>query len=154
MAHDEELLVRELAKTGNLVGKFSSVLGDAPEQATGLAASMGARVAATFMPTERVELTIVIPVNAGQLMSEIRAYLLNHGRIEAQHDAQICGVVKSGFLKMNPALLYAKIVELTESQSQLQLVTAAKEGLVKQQTAQKAADDLLQTIRVDGRAAA
>ena len=75
---------------------------------------------------------------------EVRDVLIEIADIlEEDYQQQIfIAIVKAGFANMNPAILGISVEE-----SNLHIVSYAKEGLIKQNTAEKAVERVLQYLR-------
>lgn len=79
-------------------------------------------------------------ISAGTAQYEdIKKFLGQRGEILAQYDSSfmVAARIKGGFLSMNPALVLCSLCD-----DQLWISTYAKEGLIKQRTAEKLLDRL------------
>jgi hypothetical protein len=74
------------------------------------------------------------------------------GKLETEEDIKppypmLKAVVGSGFLNMNPAIVYLEIREGDSTGCELMITAAAKEGLIKQHTASKAVQRVVSGLR-------
>lgn len=148
MDTEDELLGRELSK----VGAFTDKLGGSSIYGAG--GSLGANLAARFLPTERFQTELKLNADPRMVLEKVYAFIISNGHIEdsaALRDAPfptISGVVGSGFLNMNPAIVQAEIVAVEGESCTIVLTGAGKEGLIKQRTAEKAVTRLAETLQV------
>lgn len=133
MLSDEEILARELAKLGSFGGGSLA----------GLGGSFGAKFAAKFLPTETKSEKLAIkatPERAIQLgfSALTRLGRLQGGESDGSPYPLLKAVMGSGFLNMNPAVVFLEILEGSSDTCEVTITSAAKEGLIKQHTAEKA----------------
>lgn len=94
--------------------------------------------------SESRNIEVSVSPDAATVLSEVASLFENEGRIVRDSEAgtspypRISGVLGSGFLKMNPTLVHVEVVGVTEDACTLLVSGAAKEGLIKQRSAQKA----------------
>ena len=125
---EDQILACELEKVGGIVGSSGGV---------------GARFAARFLPTEIFTSTLRIEADAGHVLQTVFRILSGMGQITDEF-ADLSGpprksaVVGSGFFKMNPAVVHVQVATIGERASDVSITAAAKEGLIKQRTAEKA----------------
>lgn len=148
-SQQDDILIRELGKVGSLGGKIvGGVTG-------GIGGSLGASFTARFLPTEQYQQQLRISKDVTTVLTKLASFLEIEGRIANDSEAgtsqypKISGILGSGFLKMNPTMIHVEVI-VAEKDSCLLLVSgAAKEGLIKQRSAQKAVNrivDFLETI--------
>jgi hypothetical protein len=110
-------------------------------------------LAARFLPTERAQVTLTLRVDPERLLTEARDFLRHHGRLSDDEQSahsphpSLTGVIGSGLLNLNPAIVCAEIVAADETGCTVVLTAAAKEGLIKQRTAKKALARLTAALR-------
>jgi hypothetical protein len=149
-SEQDEILARELGKVGALGG----LLGGGVAGAAG--GAVGASFAARFLPTERYQHQVTISQDAPTVLGKVAAFFASEGRIADEIEAgsspypKISGVLGSGFLKMNPALVHVEVVSVDDDSCTLFVSGAAKEGLIKQQSAQKAVHRVIEAIATKG----
>jgi hypothetical protein len=144
--NEDDLLSRELGKVGASGGKFGGKLSG--ETLAGLAGgvggSLGARFSASFLPTERHQIQINLRSDARVLLAKAYSFFCSNGRVLSDAEGgsspypKVSGVVGSGFLNMNPAVVHMEIISISSITCTVSLTGAAKEGLIKQKTAEKA----------------
>ena len=132
---EEKVLVREIGKLGSFFGGF------------------GARRAARMLPTQIYESTVEVNAPAGTVMGVILEILENMGRVtyEFRNEStvnRISAIVGSGHMNLNPTIIHASIISSSKTLTKILIKGIAKEGIVKQQSAEKAvkrmADQLTQ----------
>lgn len=146
MGRTDDLLARELAKIAKLSEKYvAKWSGDSDlAKVSTFGSQWGAALAAKYLPTETHSVELEIQSEPQMLLTKIHAYLLSNGRVTESEELaasplpSIAGVVGSGFMNKNPAIVQAEITEISDSGCKLLLSAAAKEGLIKQHTAEKA----------------
>ncbi len=151
--HDE-LLADELGKLGQLGAAIGNRLSghSSQDKAAASGGSLGARLTAQFLPTEtRIE-RIGLPMPPERALRLGHAVLSKLGSLqpeaaEAAPYPMLKAVVKSGFLNMNPAIVYFEILDGDDQRCEVTLTAAAKEGLIKQQSAAKAIARVLDGLR-------
>jgi len=125
---EDEILARELGKVGGIAGSSGKA---------------GASFAARFLPTEIFTSSLRIEADAGHVLQTAFRILSDMGRItdelaDLSGPPSISAVVGSGFLKMNPAVVRVQVATISQKVSDVSITAAAKEGLIKQHTAEKA----------------
>lgn len=154
MSNDpNDLLAKELAKLaalGSSVGQFLSGADDAGHLAEN-ATSMGVRFAMKFMPTERYTEKLLLTMPPDKALKIGYSVLSKMGALQKQDEQSsypfLTAVIGSGMMNLNPAVVYFEILEATDSQCEITLTGAAKEGLIKQHTAEKAVKRIAGEIR-------
>jgi len=129
MLNDNDILARELAKLGGLGG--------------GLGGSMGAKLAAGFLPTETKSRKITVKATPERAVQLGFSALTKFGQLQAENSDEssyplLKAVVGAGFLNMNPAVVVFEILGASVDGCEITITAAAKEGLIKQHTAEKA----------------
>jgi hypothetical protein len=110
MLSDNEILARELAKLGSLGGRFGA------GSLAGLGGSFGAKFAAKFLPTETKSERLAIKATPERAIQLGFSALTRFGRLEGEESdgsayPLLKAVVGSGFLNMNPAVVFLEILE-------------------------------------------
>jgi len=141
---DDDILTNELGKVGELGG----VMG----KAAGLGGSLGARFAAKFLPTETYSEKVSLKLAPEKALKLGYSVLAKLGKLQAEDSIKppypfLKAVVGSGFLNMNPAVVYLEILEGDSAGCEVTITAAAKEGLIKQRTAAKAVQRVLSKLR-------
>ncbi|WP_172170886.1 hypothetical protein [Brevibacterium sp. CT2-23B] len=132
--HDPEVDAVLTSLLGSL-GESSSVFG---------AGRLGAEWSAKRLKTETHHAVIEVPPDETErVLNQVTQLVSAH--IPATDDpvVTIRGVIGSGFASMNPAYV---IVVLDRRESTLGIAAHAKEGLIKQRTAQKAVTKIREAI--------
>jgi hypothetical protein len=166
MSREEEWLARELAKVSQRSAQLAAAVlrhtGDptlkqvaqAGNMSAAQAAASGARLASRFLPSERYQLRLHLRAEPRVVLQQLHQFFRTAGRVidpqEQEHSdyPTVAGILGSGFFNLNPTIVYAEIVELTaDGQVVLLLTGAAKEGLIKQRSAQKAVQRVAEMLR-------
>ena len=134
---ENAILERELAKVGAIGGFVGGLVPGA------VGGYLGAKLSARYLPTETFSVTLQIPAGVEQALRATFEILRRAGRItnDASDDPsaiRLSAVVGSGKLGMNPAVVVVTISAGPEKESTIAIAGAAKEGLIKQRTAEKA----------------
>ena len=142
----DELLARELGKVGSLAGKMSGVTG--AEQG----GSLAARLTARYLPTEQCRQQLARhetrpPFSSCMFISHIARPHRQRRRERHLEFPKISAVIGSGFLKMNPAVVHVEVVGVDDHGCTLQITGAAKEGLIRQRTAEKAVARVVEFLK-------
>ena len=146
----EDILSKELAKLTGLSssvgrpvsGHTDGVLG------AGLPAALGTQFAERFLPTERYCDKFQMPMSPEKALKRGCSALAKMGAMEGDEGAQapypfLKAVVRSGFMGMNPAVVFFEILDGDASSREVTVTAAAKEGPIEQQTAQKAVQSVV-----------
>lgn len=134
---ENAVLERELAKVGAVGGFLGGLVPGA------IGGYLGAKLSARFLPTQTFSETLQITAGAEQAVRAAFEILRRAGRLtdDASDDSntiRLSGVVGSGKFGMNPAIVVITIGAGPENGSTITIAGAAKEGLIKQRTAEKA----------------
>ena len=152
---DKDLLTRELEKIAvGAVKKGARMAGNAKlEKAVDTPGSTRkVREMAESLAVEQYREECFFKESPEAVLQSVCTFFSEEGRIledperEAFSRPRISGVVGAGFLGKNPAVLHAEIMEIREKGCVLCVTGAAKEGLIKQHTAQKAVQKLLRFL--------
>ena len=122
---EERVLVRELGKLAGFFGGF------------------GARFAARRLPVEESEASIAVADGSTDVRTSLAGILRGIGAITNEFAAEtpmdsISAIVGSGHMNLNPTIVHVRIVESSDATTLLFFLAIAKEGLMKQQSAQRA----------------
>jgi hypothetical protein len=152
----DDLLAQELGKLGELSGRIGDDLlqaatGGKSKGSSGFAGSLGARFAAQFLPTESVTRTLNFDLSPDYLLRIGYSVLTKLGSIQSDTSETrlyplLRAVIGSGFMNQNPTVVYFEILSSTKEKSTLTLTAAAKEGLIKQRSAEKALTRVVNAI--------
>lgn len=138
MSIDENtILARELAKVG-AVGGFAGAL--VPGAIGGY---LGGKLAAQYLPTETSIASLQVPAGASETLHTAFQILQSMGRIstDTADDSplpRLAAVIGSGALGVNPTIVVITVSPGSGSESGVVIAGAAKEGLIKQHSAEKA----------------
>ena len=105
----------------------------------------GARWAARLLPTVSAEASLEFPVSVYDAQRVIRPVLTSLGNSDPEL-AEFSVITGGGRLNLNPCIVAITIVESNAGVS-VNIRAVAKEGLVKQQTAQKVLDKVVEQLR-------
>lgn len=134
---ESAILEKELAKVGAIGGFVGGLVPGA------IGGYLGAKLSARFVPTQTYGVTFQIPAGAEEALRSAFEILRRAGHLtnDASDDPsaiRLSGVVGSGKFGMNPAIVVITITAGPETGSTITIAGAAKEGLIKQRTAEKA----------------
>ena len=137
------LLEKEI---GQLGGKADSIAETSGGMIMGAVCdALGARLGAEWMAkrlksSEHTD-SVVYDSSLSNAVANARIVLSNIGKIvdmEIDHAAPfLAATVGSGFLNMNPAIVCLEFISLDETRTKIVISATAKEGLIKQKTAEK-----------------
>jgi hypothetical protein len=147
-SHDD-ILGEELGKLGELGGKIGGLLSGKTGSSGG---SHAVQFTAKFLPTETASEKLVLQIGVEKALKLGYSVLLKTGELKTDDGPKapypmLKAVVSSGFLNMNPAVVYLEILEGDENGCEVTVTTAAKEGLIKQHTAAKALQRVLTALK-------
>lgn len=154
MGKEADLLARELGKLGAIGGAFAGFGNPAAGIPSAAGGYLGASLAARFLPTERHQLELDLHADPQTVLTQAYALLSSHGRVSDSQELSaspypgISGVVGSGFLNLNPTVVHVEIVAIESGRCRVLLTGAAKEGLIKQRTAEKAVNRLAAALNL------
>lgn len=149
---DDELLAKELEKVAAEGAKIAAKITGSSSVAKGAENSESMRRAARRLDTEQHREERSLEGDPKSVLRRVYDAMHSVGRILEEHEREsssnprISGVVGSGFLGKNPAVVHAEIVEVREGRCILCIEGSAKEGLIKQGTARKAVEKLLREL--------
>ncbi len=146
----DDLLARELGKVASLGGMIGGGAAGA------LGGSLGASLAAHFLPTEQCQQQVSVSRDVATVLTELASFLTSEGRIADDRKAgtsqfpRISGILGSGFLKMNPTVVHVEVIGVDNDSCMLLVSGAAKEGLIKQRSAEKAVSRIVEFLGTIG----
>jgi hypothetical protein len=149
MPGSDDILGEELGKLGELGGKIGGLLSGKTGSSGG---SHAVKLTAKFLPTETSSEKLVLKIGAEKALKLGYSVLLKMGELKTDDGPKapypmLRAVVSSGFLNMNPAVVYLEILEGDESGCEVTVTAAAKEGLIRQHTAAKALQRVVTALR-------
>jgi hypothetical protein len=137
---DDDILTGEIGKLGRKLPGL-----------TGLGASIGAQFAARFLPTETFTEKLVLKLTPEQALKLAFSMLAKLGKMQIEHNEPpypfLKAVIGSGFLNLNPAIVYLEILKRDAAGCEITITAAAKEGLIKQRTAAKAVQRVISALK-------
>jgi hypothetical protein len=149
----DKILEDELAKLGAAGGAVGAAIGsavtrmtsDSPVIGSGAAAgaaggAAGARFGARFQKDTSETATVELDASPEDALRRLVKAFDNLGELHpSESDAPGArAVIRSGFLSMNPAVVDATVEPAGEGHTTINLRASAKEGLINQDTAEKA----------------
>ncbi len=148
---DDDILSRELGKTAEFGAKLGGILSGV-EEAVGTAASFGAQFTAKYLPTESFAEKVALKITPEKALKLGFSVLTKLGKLQTEEDVKapyplLKAVIGSGFLNMNPAVVYLEILEADSTSCVVTITAAAKEGLIKQHTAAKAVQRVVSGLK-------
>ncbi len=151
---DDEILVEELGKIRGLRAKLGGLLSGSSiaKKTASRGGSLGAQFAAKFLPTESFSEKLTLSVSPEKALKLGFSVLTKLGELKADDGPKppyplLKAVVRSGFLDMNPAVVYLEIFEGDAAGCEVTITAAAKEGLIKQHTAAKAVERVTSALK-------
>lgn len=152
--NSDEILANELKKLGRISGAIGGLMGGSPAGVIAAAwgAGGGAYFAAKYLPTEQYKETIQInkePIGVAQLIFKVISKV---GKIKNDNEFKsenptFFALVGSGAFGLNPCLVSFEMTEVTDSYVKVEVIGAAKEGLIKQNTSKKAVAKVMTALR-------
>jgi len=104
------------------------------------------------MPNDAFQTSFSLPTDPEAVLTAAWSVLQEKGRIEEDVDtpvetANISGVVGSGFLGMNPAVVTVHVMPRDDGGTDVLVTGVAKEGMIKQRGGEKAAKAVADRIK-------
>jgi len=136
---EDELLSRELGKIAQTFGPTRGF-----DKASIVGGSLGARLASKFLPTEHYQARLHVDADVASVLTKVCSFFSESGRVALDGEVdtspypKISGVIGSGMLNMNPTVVHLEVIGSDKTRTDLLITAAAKEGLIKQRTAEKA----------------
>jgi outer membrane lipoprotein SlyB len=161
----DKILEDELAKLGAAGGAIGGAIGsaagaaatDAPYVSGGAASgaaggALGAKIGNKLLKDSGHEESIELDEPADAALRRVVKALDDAGEIRpTESDAPGArAVIGSGFLSMNPAVVDASLEPIDDKRTRVVLRASAKEGLIKQKTAEKAIEQVSSALRGAG----
>jgi hypothetical protein len=146
---EEEILADRLGKlawrSGRRIGGLSSASGG----------RLGAQLAARLLPADVHEIDVVLPLPPDQALVLARSVLASLGEPVdetrlADDKHELRGVVGSGVLNLNQAVVTLQLVTTTSASTTIRVRGVAKEGLIPQRAGRKAAERVTGCLRASG----
>ena len=152
----EQILARELGKLGAISGGVGGIIGGSiiTGAAGAIGGASGAWIASRFLPTESYARDYLMPCGASIALTMIVNALAGLGRLQDSSEINspnpiVAAVIGSGFMKMNPCVLTVEIVSRSDKETAAVIRGAAKEGRIKQHTAEKAVVRVIEAIKAE-----
>jgi hypothetical protein len=113
---------------------------------------VGARFVNKFLPTETYAETLALKIKPEEALKLGFSVLSKLGKLETNDDIKppypmLKAVVGVGFLDMNPAIVRLKILAGDSGECELRITAAAKDGLIKRDTASTAVKRVVSELR-------
>jgi hypothetical protein len=149
MPGSNDILGEELGKLGELGGKIGGLLSGKTGSSGG---SHAVQFTTKFLPTETASEKLILGIGVDRALKLGYSVLLKTGELKSEDGPKapypmLKAIVSSGFLNMNPAVIYLEILEGDEKGCEVTVTAAAKEGLIKQHTAAKALQRVVSALR-------
>ena len=113
---------------------------------------VGAGRVSRQLPKETFETVVEVRGDAAVAVAAFSVAIGRLGKLLGSRqegpDPMIAGVVGSGFLRLNPAVIEVRFAPLDGGRCWATVIGTAKEGMVKQRTAEKAVQRILRTPEV------
>jgi hypothetical protein len=148
----DKILARELAKLGAIGGGIGGAIdGGASASAGVLGGGAGAYFGAKYLETETHSQKLAVSSDAKSVLGVALNVLSTLGKIVPNDEMEVASpcvaaIVGSGILKMNPCMTVVEVTSSSTSETILTISGAAKEGLVKQKTAEKAVSKIVKGL--------
>ena len=130
---DDDLLVREI---GRVAGSFGS---------------FGARLVAKRLTTKTCTEKLALQITPQRASTLGRTVLSNLGKLQAGINetlsSSLKAVIGSGHMNLNPAVVSLTILAVESAWCEIIVTAKAKEGLIDQQTAEKAAERVASALK-------
>jgi hypothetical protein len=150
MADDEdEILAAEIGKAGASGGRIGAAIGGifglhSNSGANALGAATGARWAGRRLPKNTDEIEMTLAVALDETFIRVASLLGSLGRVIAQAGPAdgrgiVRGVIGAGAMNLNPAVVTVTMTSAGGATTTVRIRGAAKEGLIKQRSGEKAA---------------
>jgi hypothetical protein len=150
---EDEVLADELGKLGEKGAEIGGELaGDitgrsVPAGPAKVGGYIGASQAAERLPKNAYETSLELEVPAAAAVKRAYETIMSAGRIlpdassesSPEEPTVVRGVVKAGYLNMNPAVVTITITSVSPTSARINIRGAAKEGLIKQHAGEQAA---------------
>lgn len=144
MVEDEdEILARALGEVGAAGGALGNAIGGG--SGGGFGGRLGSRFTARFLKTvsQEAELTLHLPLSAAaervqDVLTEMRHPIIQNSLKAMIGQNKITAIAGGGVSNLNPVVITVKLTARGGRSTALKIRTAAKEGLIKQRSAEKA----------------
>jgi hypothetical protein len=148
---ENDLLARELGKIGRLAAEIGGTL-PGVETVSGSGVSSRVQAVAGFLPTEIFSAQLPLNVPADKALRAGFSILSRIGEIQKKETEEtfypcLIVVAKGGFLNMNPSVIYFQILHADSSSCTVTVTGAAKEGRIKQKTAERVVQRVMTCLR-------
>ena len=144
---DDDILADELGEVGASSGEL---MGGPIGAARVFAGRVGGRLGAKLLSSDTYETSSTVVAELPTVISTITTFLNNEGKLlgtqEVSGTFEVKGLVGSGFSNMNPTILAISIGQEAQNKVHVTIRGTAKEGLVKQHSAEKAVLRIVQYL--------
>jgi hypothetical protein len=112
----------------------------------------GVGLAYRILPLVQFQQQVTVSRDAGTVLTELASYLATKGDVEEDGESntseflRIFVVLGSGFLNMNPTIVYVEVTDARDNSCTILVTGAAKEGLIKQRSAKKAVNRVMRFL--------
>lgn len=148
----DEILGRELAKLGSVAGAVGGAVGGGAAGAVGggIGGARGPGWAMRYLSSEVYEASVEFAGDPADTVTRCYETLTELGEPTASEEAvdhpRLQAVIGSGFMRLNPAVVEIDVKPTGSAASQVSVRASAKEGLIKQHTAEKAVRRVVEAL--------
>lgn len=146
---NEELIGDELALTARKGGLLGGLIGGGIFGALGgsLGGPSSARAVGRGLELDRHDVVLDLPTEPEEALRAVGYALERLGRVEepAPGGPPVRGMVKAGGMNQNPAIVEADVAAV-DGNARLTITACAREGRVKQHTARKATERVVEAL--------
>jgi len=152
----DQILARELGKLGAIGGGVGGVIGGGilAGAAGALGGASGAWIASRFLSTELYASEYQLTCDVSRALTMVVNAMAGLGRLQDSSEINspnpiIAAVIGSGFMKLNPCVVTVEITSHSDQETTAIILGGAKEGLIKQHTAEKAVKRVIEAIKAE-----
>lgn len=139
----KKILENELTKLGAISGAVGGSIINNSAVSGAISGGIGARLGAKMISVQNFQQTVELKLSNAEIINLLTSKFDNKPPELLQNGSQMFKkVTHSGFLNMNPTVIIAIVTN-----SSVLIVGAAKEGLIKQQSAKKAVTSLVSSLK-------
>ena len=158
--NDDDILADEIGKWGAKGARIGASIekriggasiGRIGETAGALGGALGGRFGAKLLPTDTRENSFDVAARPASVLSAATGILNAEGKLlsteETSGSFAVKGLTHAGFFKLNPAIVIVSIMAVSEHKTRIRIQSKAKEGLIKQHTAEQALQRVTQLLK-------